>query len=359
MGERTSPIERSTDEAAAAAGQQQSPGGGTGPGPDPVRVAVVLMASVLMLGVATYLGPILKPFLVAVFLYFATKAAAGSLIRRRFPPVLAYLTLLVIGSLAVAVLTLLTYGEMMALRSEWPIYQERILALIGRAPGDASGPLAEWFTAWSKTFFQEVFERGIGTLEFLTLTFFYLLFILLGASHLPQRVRRSFPNEGERILAVAGQIGTGMERFMQVKTQVSLGMGLSAAVIMYLFGLQGALLWGVLFFAFNYITYIGSIVACVPPVVLAFLDLNNPVAAVGLTVLLILNRFVWIDYIEIKMAGRHLNINPILLFLWLAYWGWMWGVVGLILAFPMITSLKIILEHLESTKGWAVLMGED
>jgi predicted PurR-regulated permease PerM len=59
------------------------------------------------------------------------------------------------------------------------------------------------------------------------------------------------------------------------------------------------------------------------------------------------------------MADRHMNINPILLFLWLAYWGWMWVVVGLILAFPMLTSLKIILEHLEGTKGWAVLMGED
>src|SRR5262249_4267642 len=262
-----------------------------------------------------------------------------------------------------AVLTLLAYGEVMALRAEWPTYQQRILALIGKGPEDASGPLAELFTTWSKTLFQEVFERGIGTLELLTLTFFYLLFILLGAGHLPQRVRRSFPNGGERILDVAGKIGTGMERFMQVKTQVSLGMGLSAAVIMYLFGLQGALLWGVLFFAFNYITYIGSIVACVPPIVLAFIDAflgdGNPVAATVLAILIVLNRFVWIDYIEIRMAGRHLNINPILLFLWLAYWGWMWGVVGLILAFPMLTSLKIILEHLESTKGWAVLMSEE
>jgi predicted PurR-regulated permease PerM len=59
------------------------------------------------------------------------------------------------------------------------------------------------------------------------------------------------------------------------------------------------------------------------------------------------------------MAGRHLNIDSILLFLWLAYWGWVWGVIGLILAFPMITSLKIVLEHLESTRGWAVLMSEE
>lgn len=146
---------------------------------------------------------------------------------------------------------------------------------------------------------------------------------------------------------------------MQVKTLVSVGMGVSAAVLMYLFGLQGWLLWGILFFALNYITYIGSIVACVPPVILAYLDLSSPIVATALAATMVLNRFVWIDYIEIRMAGRHLNIDSILLFLWLAYWGWMWGVIGLILAFPMVTSLKIVLEHVEATKGWAVLMSDE
>ncbi len=107
------------------------------------------------------------------------------------------------------------------------------------------------------------------------------------------------------------------------------------------------------------ITYIGSILACVPPVVLAYLDLDSPIAATALAALVVLNRFVWIDYIEIRMSGKHLNIDSILLFLWLAYWGWVWGVIGLILAFPMITSMKIVLEHLESTRGWAVLMSEE
>jgi predicted PurR-regulated permease PerM len=362
MAETTTAVERGSDEVALPASQpeqQPSPVPVTVAGYEPARVAVVLMASVLMVGVVTYLGPILKPFLVAVFLYFSTRAAAGFLIQRRFPPLLAYVTLFVIGSILVAFLAVLASGEMMTLRNEWPRYREHILALIGRGPDDTRRPLAELFTNSSGAFFHEVFERGIGTVELLTLTFFYLLFILLGVGRLPERVHRAFPMGGGRILTVAGKIGTGMERFMQVKTQVSLGMGVSAAVLMYLFGLRGALLWGILFFAFNYITYIGSFIACVPPAILAFLDLDSAVKATALTVLLVLNRFIWIDYVEIKMSGRHLNINPILLLLWLAYWGWMWGVIGLILAFPMLTSLKIVLEHLEPTKGWAVLMSDE
>jgi predicted PurR-regulated permease PerM len=313
-----------------------------------------------LVGAITYLGPILKPFLIAVFLYFSTKAAAGFLMRLRFPELLAYLTLFAGGTVAAAALLLLTYGEAMAFQAEWPRYQQRILELIGRAPGDTRRPLAEMFTLSSREIFKHLFEQGVGVLELLTMAFFYLLFIFLGAGRLSDRVRRAFPDgRGEHILSVAGEIGTAMERFMQVKTLVSAGMGVTSAATMYLFGLPGWPLWGIFFFAFNYITYIGSIIACIPPIVLAYLDLDSPTAATVLAVLIVLNRFVWIDYIEIRMSGKHLNLDSILLFLWLAYWGWVWGVIGLILAFPMVTSLKIVLEHLECTRGWAVLMSEE
>jgi predicted PurR-regulated permease PerM len=327
---------------------------------DPARIAIVLIAIVIMVGVVTYLGPILKPFLVAVFLYFSTKAAAKFLVRLGFPSLFAYLTLFLTGSGVVAIVVLLAYDEWMAFRTIWPDYQQKILAVIMKAPEDARSTLTELFTNVSSEVFQQAFERGLGTLELLTMTFFYLLFVFLGAGRMPKRVHRAFPGgSGERILAIADKIGTGIERFMQVKTLVSLGMGGCAAILMYAFGMRGWLMWGMFFFAFNYITYIGSIVACVPPIVLAFFDLDSPIAATVLGVLLVLNRFIWIDYIEIKMAGRHLNIDSILLFLWLAFWGWMWGVIGLILAFPMLTSVKIVMEHLEATKGWAVLMSDE
>src|SRR4051812_36613193 len=107
MTGRTNLVGQGTDEVAAAGGQGQraraEPGGpvvppatpseqqaptrgGTAGRRDPARGALLLIAVVILVGAVTYLGPILKPFLVAVFLYFSTKAAAGFLIRLRFPP---------------------------------------------------------------------------------------------------------------------------------------------------------------------------------------------------------------------------------------------------------------------------------
>jgi AI-2 transport protein TqsA len=333
----------------------QSPGQG-----NPGTVALVILALVVVGGVVTYLGPILKPFLIAVFLFYATRSAAGMLIRLRFPAWLAFLSLFVAAVGAMIVVTLFVYGEALALRDDWPRYQQRIVALIEEGPAELRKSLEEMFQDSFKHVFGFVFEAGMGSLELLILTFFYFLFLLLGAGKLPGRVQRAFPGEqAERILTIGQRISAGMEQFMKVKTLVSIGMGASAAAIMAAFRLEHWLLWGFLFFALNYITYIGSIAACVPPIVLAYLDFNSAIAATALAGLIVLNRFIWIDYVEIRLSGKQLNIDSVLLFLWLAYWGWAWSVLGLILAYPMLVSLKIVLEHVEASKGWAVLMSEE
>ena len=145
---------------------------------------------------------------------------------------------------------------------------------------------------------------------------------------------------------------------MTVKTLVGTGMAVSAAAIMAAFGVDHWLLWTFLFFVANYVTYIGSMAACVPPIVIAFLDLKSPAAAALVAALLIANRLVWIDFVEVRLAGRELNLDPVLVFLWLAYWGWAWGVVGLLLAYPMLAAVKIVLSHVEGWEGWAVLLGD-
>lgn len=341
---------------------EPSPTPAKSPGPrlDPATLSLTVLAVLAVAVAVTYLGPILKPLLVAVFVYFAARPAAEALARLGCPPWLAYLALFVAALAAASLVTLFVYGEALDFQDRWPGYQERLLALIGDRGGEPDRPLREMFQGSSKEVLAFAFGHTVGVAELLTMTFFYLLFLIVGAKKLSARVKRAFPDErGDYLLTVGREIGGGIEQFIRVKTVVSLGLGVTSALLLYAFGVSHSLLWGGLFFALNYITYIGSIAACVPPVALAYLDLDNPTRATVLAALVLANRFLWIDYIEIKMAGRGLNIDSVLLFVWLAYWGWVWGVLGLILAFPMIVSLKIVLEHLESTRGWAVLMSEE
>ena len=204
------------------------------------------------------------------------------------------------------------------------------------------------------------FGPAFTFLETLLLVIFYLLFIIISADRLPRRIARALdPHSASQVLIIGLGISEGITHYVKVKTLISLGMGATAGLIMWCFGLHYWPLWAFLTFVLNYITYVGSMVACVPPVVLALVQFPNPAVALGLGSLIIANRIVWIDFVEIKFSGKSLNVDPVLLLLSIAYWGWFWGILGLILAVPMTVCLKIALSNLEKGKPWAILLSEE
>ncbi|MFM8635338.1 MAG: AI-2E family transporter [Planctomycetia bacterium] len=386
--------------------------------------AIVVLAVVAVGAAFTVLGPVLKPFLLAVFLYYVTQFGAQTLERLGLGRRAAYLGLLLLAMLATNLAGQLIYRESRAFLRSWPRYEARITNLItdlpqlsvlmpkpaalapgaaadaagsaptpvadaaDRQPSDEEAPptsdegepqtadgekpparhadtarssmLVSFFQEASKASLDYVFKHSLDFAEVFALVFVYLIFLFVGSRKLPGKIRKAFPGEqGERILLIGAGITESMERFMAVKTIVGIGMAVTAGLVMFAFRLDHWLLWAFLFFASNYITYLGSIAACVPPILLGFVALSGPLQAVAMAVILIVNRLVWIDYVEVRMSGRQLNLDPTLMFLWLSYWGWVWGVLGLLLAYPMLAAVKIVLAHVRGSEGWAVLLSEE
>lgn len=354
--------------------------------------ALVVIALVVAGAAVTYLGPVLQPFLVALFVFYATRFGVKMLGRLGMRPLAAYATLVGLFLIASVLLAQFMWREGESFRRSWPRYEDRIGALItawtGRlgaeapaaaepgapdaaepgaaAPDAAAEPapparpsLSGLFRVSSRDVLNYVFAKGIDAAELIVLVFCYLVFLFLGSRKFAARVRRAFPGErGERILAVGEGISDSMERFMTVKTLVGAGMGVCAGAIMWAFGLDHWPLWAFLFFAANYVTAIGSWAACLPPMLLSFIDLPL-VPALAVSALVLVNRVLWIDFLELRFSGKSLNLDPTLLFLWLSYWGWAWGVLGLILAYPMMAAVKISLRHLGGAHGWAELLSDD
>src|SRR5262249_28782381 len=129
---------------------------------NPGTVALVVIAVLLTAGVFTYLGPILKPLLVAVFLYFATEAAAACLIRFGFPKLLAYCILFAVAVGLMTTLSLFVVNEARGFRDDWPKYQERVVKLIDEYSGSARQPLEEAFKNSSREILNFAFEAGVG-----------------------------------------------------------------------------------------------------------------------------------------------------------------------------------------------------
>jgi AI-2 transport protein TqsA len=187
----------------------------------------------------------------------------------------------------------------------------------------------------------------------------YTLFLLLEAHHFRRRVESSFASErAAEVLAVVHNINTAIGRYLRVKVRASLVLALPVLVILWAFGVKFALLWCVLTFLFNFIPYLGSVISCSLPILVAFLLLPFGWQPVAVAVLLLGDHMLSAYLVEPSMTGRAVGLSPLVILVALSFWGLCWGLVGLFLAVPLTVALRIVLENVAFTRPFARLLGE-
>ena len=191
----------------------------------------------------------------------------------------------------------------------------------------------------------------------LTVTFF-LIFIIFEANFLPGRIERAWPGGvSGRVQDMQIQIQESINTYVIVKTGVGLGTAGITAIILFIFDVDLWFTWALLTFILNYVPYIGSLIATIPPLILGFVTLS-PVPWFVMLILLVTNQQLWGSIIETKWAGRALDISPVLLLLTTAYSFWVWGILGMVLVVPFTVIFKIVLENIEATRPIAILLAE-
>jgi predicted PurR-regulated permease PerM len=146
-----------------------------------------------------------------------------------------------------------------------------------------------------------------------------------------------------------------MKRYMVIKTFLSLATGVLIAFWLYILDVDYPILWGFIAFLLNYIPNIGSIVAAIPALILAFIQFGIG-SAVLVTVGYIVVNFIIGNVIEPRLMGRKFGLSTLVVFLSLIFWGALLGLVGAILSVPLTMTLKFAFENNESTRWIAVLL---
>ena len=182
-----------------------------------------------------------------------------------------------------------------------------------------------------------------------------VVFMLLEASSLPKKLREIL-DDPDKALPHFEKLANEIKRYLALKTWICLATGLLATGLLLATGVDYPFLWGALAFLLNYIPTIGSLVAAIPPVLLAFVQYGYTrgiIVAVGYIVLnLVIGNFV-----EPRVMGKGLGLSTLVVFLSLIFWGWVFGPIGMILSVPLTMMTKIALETREDTKWLAVLLG--
>jgi AI-2 transport protein TqsA len=149
-----------------------------------------------------------------------------------------------------------------------------------------------------------------------------------------------------------------IQRYLAIKTVVSLITGFLAGLLCWAAGLDFYILWGIVAFALNFIPVIGSIVAGVPPTILALLVAGAPNALLVAGGYLLINNFLG-NFLEPILVGRRFGISTLVIVIAVMFWGWVWGPLGMLLAVPLTMVLKVILDGSEEFRWIGVAISSD
>jgi AI-2 transport protein TqsA len=334
-------------------------------------VALSLLIVVLAVHLLREFSSILQPLLVAVFVAYLIVPLHRRLVARGVPPALAYFLIVALvtgGSLALGRSVYVTFaGITPATLAEYEAHFDKlvndVLGLVP-LPGVTAG---EWRLREQLTvkdggidllgMLRALLGNFLGFLTSALAVLFYLVFLLAEQATLPRRLALAFGEaRAEQVLGVAGKINDAIARYIAVKTWISFLTGALSFVVLAAFGVEFALLWGVLIFLFNFIPYVGSWGAISVPILLSFVQFAQPWRGIAVLVLLVLVQVVTGVLLEPRLTGRRLDLSPLGIVVALSFWGLLWGVVGMILAVPLTVIVKIILDNIDETKPVATLM---
>lgn len=309
---------------------------------------------------------LILPFLLAAFLAIICGPPLYWLRTRGVPPFISVIILVLVLVAVEMVLAGLIGSSLADFSRNLPFYQSRLKEIVGGSIAWLQGHGLEI----TEKIIVEQFDPGkimglaantlnrLGNL--LTNTFMIILtlvFILLEAAGFPYKLRAMAGNK-QAPLEEYGQIIKGVNKYMLLKTVTSFLTGILVACALGLIGVDFAIMWGLVAFLLNFVPTVGSIIAAIPAVLLALVQLGLGPAAATAASYLAINVLIG-NILEPKIMGTGIGLSPLVIWLTMAFWGWVLGPVGMLLSVPLTMTLKIALGTGERTRWIALLLGSN
>ncbi|MBQ7562087.1 MAG: AI-2E family transporter [Synergistaceae bacterium] len=205
---------------------------------------------------------------------------------------------------------------------------------------------------------RNISELVIALSSKFVLTLVFLMFMLLEAPFLDEKINKAFGHNAERVQKILSTISEQVSRYLGTLALISIVTGIFAWIVLTVLDVRLAAGWGVLTVLLNFIPTVGSIIATIPPVVMAIIQFS-PSFFTPLLVLVSLTAIQLTigNIITPKVMGDRLGVSPVVILLSLLLWGMIWGIPGALLSTPIVSIIKIVCENIPSLHSIAVLMG--
>lgn len=324
---------------------------------------IKLAAVVIIIAGLVAAKTIVIPILLAVFITILISPLLIWLQEKGLNSALALLGVVMILIVVMSLLGLLISTSLNDFSSNLPVYEEKLRTTLGsflsfmREKGFefSERPIRELVNPGKIALFASDIVKGFGAaLTNGLMILLLVVFMLLEASILPKKLQAIHADASSH----AAEFLQDVKQYMMIKGIFSFMTGLLVYLSLLLIGLDYALLWGVLAFMLNFVPNIGSILAAIPAVILALIQLGF-IGALEVAVVFIVVNIVLGSILEPKYMGQGLGLSTLVVFVSLIFWGWVFGPIGMLLSIPLTIMVKLGLQVNPKTQWIAILLDSD
>ena len=184
-------------------------------------------------------------------------------------------------------------------------------------------------------------------------TFVLLLFLLASGDMFYEKLVRALPTfkDKRRGIAIARDVEREVSRYLSTISLINAALGAAIAAGLYMVGMPNPILWGIAAAMLNFVPYIGAIVGISIVAVVAIVSYPTVWQALPAPLIYMFCTVVEGQFVTPALVGRRLSINAVAVFLAIAFFGWLWGFVGVFIAVPLLIVIKTYARHSENLSG--------
>ncbi len=331
-----------------------------------IRLLLIIIALPVIAIILKALKAIFIPLIIAVFLAFIFSPLTAFLKRKRVPMIAILGIALIILGIVFFLAIMLVYAASSSIVNGLPRYQNSFKDLVDNSVAYFQQLAYHWNISseqLSLMNLSQLLTSGFSSLPrmisntmntlldigwniFLIVVF--LLFILLETDKLADRLKKVISHRSkEQTLDSLRSIENQIQRYLTVKAIISLATAMVGMGLMLAFGIDFVLVCGILLFVLNFIPNIGSIIASAIPIVICALQSGLDVRTLMFALLITGTQMLFGNIIEPRVQGNRLNLTPIMVLISLIFWGWLWGIVGMLICVPLTSAINILLKQLD------------
>lgn len=329
--------------------------------------AIGILALIAVGAVLKIAQQVILPVVIAVLLSFILEPMVRGLMRIRIPRIAATLIVIFFIFGFFYLMGLFLYNSAQSFLGEYQGYIDRMNTIFQdfnarylsrlNIPMDVfenidwADTVKQYIVSWSGSFFR--------FLMILALIILFLFFLFLENPRFKNKLKQAYPlHTARRVTILMEHITRQISRYLGVKFLISAGTGILVYTALTIIGMDFALIWAVIAFFLNFIPNIGSLIAAFITILVAIIQFYpslGSILAVAISIIVI--QLGMGSFADPLLQGERLNLSPFIILFSLLFWGWLWGVVGAIIAIPLTAMIRIVCLNIDYLRPVGVFMG--